>query len=122
MARNIRKKNGLIVWMGNVVYTVWRLLKTLFVLAVIAGVVYTMAHERKIECEICGAEVKEWTDIELIHNFSSGFITAKAVVMGDYVPSERIVVCQGCKARIDIMWSYIDTPEFEAVYQRRARK
>ena len=88
----------------------------LILVAVIAGVLlWSGAHAQTIHCNLCGAEVKEWTDIDMEQKFSSLPAMIKSVIMGSRMPTIHYGICQGCRERFNSLLTLTQSQEFEAV-------
>ena len=88
----------------------------MILVAAVAGILlWSGAHAQTIHCNLCGTEVREWTDIDMEQKFSSLPAMIKSVIMGSKMPTIHYGICQGCRERFHSLLTLTQSQEFEAV-------
>ena len=88
----------------------------LIVLAANGIMLWSAKNARTIKCDLCGARVKEWTDVYLTQRFSSIPYMIENAMLGNTVPEDHYEICQGCYARFRKIMQLTQSKDFEALF------
>ena len=92
------------------------LILLLIVLAANGIMLWSAKNARTIKCDLCGARVKEWTDVYLTQRFSSIPYMIENAMLGNTVPEDHYEICQGCYARFRKIMQLTQSKDFEALF------